>query len=302
MSELSKVSRPLKVMIKDEEVQKRFNAILGDNAPAFLMSVLNCTANSEKLATAEPSSVLMAAAVAATLNMPIDPNLGMAYIIPYVDRTRNSATFAQFQIGYKGLIALCHRSEKFVRINVEPVYDGELKSIDRLTGDIEFDWIQDNDVRNASKMIGVVAYFELTNGFKKTYYMSDAELEKHGKKYSQTYKKGFGLWKDDNIGMKKKTVLKLLIDKFAPKSVDMQKAIRTDQAVVGDYDANKLEFPDNQPLDVDQLNEQQEENRIFHFISTCEDVSELEQFENMGLSEANAKLLKSKTSELNVKK
>lgn len=258
-----KKPRSLKLMIKDEEVQARFKEMLGSNAPSFLMSVLNCTQNNDALSIAEPQSVLMASAVAATLNLPIDPNLGMAYIIPFKDSKRGGATFAQFQIGYKGFIALCHRTRQFSRINVEMVYEGEIKRIDRLTGDIEFEWNQDQDARKNLKIIGCVAYFRLNNGFEKSLFMTDTELEAHGKKYSQTYKRGFGLWKDDPIGMKKKTTLKLLLEKFAPKSVEMMKAIKSDQGVINDYDAENVTYPDNDSnvIDLDELNARKEQEK-----------------------------------------
>lgn len=268
--------RPLKLLIKDEDVQNRFKEMLGKNAPAFLMSVLNTVSNADGLAAAEPQSILMAAAVAATLNLPIDPNLGMAYIVPYKNNTTNITT-AQLQIGYKGFISLALRTGQYKRLNVEPVYEGEIESIDRLSGDIKFNWIQDNDQRNKMKMIGVVAYFRLDNGFEKTLYQSDAELEAHGKKYSKTYKKGFGLWKDDPIGMKKKTVIKLLLEKYGPKSIELSKAIKTDQAVIGDYDGEKLKYPDNEPMDLEELNKNAERTRILNFIADANDLQTLEQ-------------------------
>lgn len=280
MSDEKKAARPLKLMIRDEQVQERFAQMLGKNAPAFLMSVLNCVSNSDKLAKAEPESVLMAAAVAATLDLPIDPNLGMAYIVPYVDNSRGGITIAQFQIGYKGIIALCLRSSQYLRLNVEPVYEGELGFIDRLSGDIQFNWNQDNDARNKLKMIGVVAYFKLTNGFEKMLYMTDAELEAHGKKYSQSYKKGFGLWKDDPIAMKKKTAIKLLIEKFGAKSVQIQHAIKTDQAVIEDYNGDKVRYIDNgngQPVDLDELNAKVIRDRVKAFIENATTLEQLEE-------------------------
>ena len=247
MSEIQKQPRSLKLMIKDAEVQKKFQEMLGENAPSFLMSVLNCTSNNERLAVAEPQSILMASAVAATLRLPIDPNLGMAYIIPYFDSKTNK-TVAQFQIGYKGIIALCHRTNQYLGINVEPVYQGELGEADRLTGEIQFNWNQDQDAREKLPMVGVVAYFHLSNGFKKMLFMTDSQLEKHGKKYSQTYKKGFGLWKDDNLGMKKKTCLKLLLEKFGPKTVEIQKAFVADQSIVKDDETMDVDYIDNTNL------------------------------------------------------
>src|SRR6478672_2267472 len=255
--------RPLKLLIRDNDVQERFQRMLGKNATPFLMSVLNVASN-DKLAEAEPQSVLMAAAVAATLNLPIDPNLGMAYLVPFKDKNRGNKTFAQFQLGYKGFVELLHRTGRLNRINVDAVYEGEIVSIDRMTGDMVFNWIQDNDERAKKKQIGVMAWFRLDHdrGFEKSFFMSNAELEKHAKRYSQSYKAGFGVWKDDRLSMEKKTVLKLLLMKYAPKSVEMQTALRTDQALIGDYDGQKLNYPDNEPMDVEELKAQQNANKV----------------------------------------
>lgn len=269
--------RALKELIKDPIVTEKFKEMLGKNSTSFLVSVLNTTQSNVALAGAEPQSILMASAVAATLKLPIDPNLGMAYLIPFKDRNRGNQVFAQFQLGYKGFIELCHRTGLFKRINVEIVYEGELKGVDRLSGDYEFEWNQDQDARKKLKVVGVVAYFRLLNGFEKSFYMTDIELEAHGKKYSQTYKKDFGLWKDDPFGMKKKTVLKLLLSKYAPKSVELMTAIKTDQAVVEDYDGDKVHYPDNQPIDLDELNAEKEKQRVVDFIKNAKTIQQLEQ-------------------------
>ena len=90
----------------------------------------------------------------------------------------------------------------------------------------------DEDAKTSDKVIGFMASFTLINGFQKTLYITVDEAELHGKKYSQTYKRGSGLWATDFEAMGKKTVLKKLLSKFAPKSIEMQKAIQFDQSSV----------------------------------------------------------------------
>lgn len=249
--EVSTQQRPFRDLIKDESVKERFQEMMGKNSTAFLMSVLNCVQNNEKLSQCEPQSILMASAVAGTLGLPIDPNLGQAYIIPYNVKVKEAGkpdrwvSKAQFQIGYKGLIQLGHRSQQFVGLNSSDVREGEYVGSDRMTGEHGFNWIQDNDEREKLKIIGFVAYFKLKNGFTKSMYMTENQMKNHGSKYSKTFANKFGRWTIDFIGMGRKTVLKLLIDKYAPKSVDMQKAIKTDQAIVGDYEGNLLSYDDN---------------------------------------------------------
>ena len=115
------------------------------------------------------------------------------------------------------------------------------------------EYIFDEDSKTSDKVIGYMAYFRLVNGFEKTHYMTVGEVEAHAKKYSQSYKKGFGVWKDDFDTMARKTVLKLLLAKYAPKSIEMQRAITFDQATIkGDLtqqdtsvDEVEIEYVDN---------------------------------------------------------
>lgn len=285
--EVAPVQRSFKDLIKEESVKERFEEMMGKNAPSFLMSVLNCVQNNAKLAECDPQSILMASAVAGTLGLPVDPNLGQAYIIPYNVKVKTAGQpdrwvkKAQFQIGYRGLIQLGHRSQQFKSLNTSDVREGEFKGIDRMTGEMDFEWIQDNDEREKLPVVGFVAYFKLINGFEKSFYMTRTKMTAHGVKYSKTFK--FGQWQDDFEGMGKKTVLKLLIDKFAPKSVEMQKAIKTDQAVVNDFDGNDLNYIDNESektVDLDEENEKAVIARCQNHIKISTSIEMLEQCES----------------------
>ena len=68
---------------------------------------------------------------------------------------------------------------------------------------------------------------------------------KHASKYSQTAKKGFGVWKDQFEAMALKTVLKLLLSKQAPLSIEMQTAQLADQAIVRDVETNDFDYIDH---------------------------------------------------------
>jgi recombination protein RecT len=158
---------------------------------------------------------------------------------------------AQFQIGYRGFIQLAERSGQFKRIGVREVRDEQLIGFDHF-GEPLFDF----NVGADGEVIGYMAYFELINGFYKIDFMTVAELEKHGKLYSQTYKKGFGVWKDNFAAMAKKTVIKLLLSKWAPLNTEMQKAIEEDQKVEEVYADNKITFEvegaaiNDEPIDI----------------------------------------------------
>ena len=221
-------------------VQEKLKELVGKNAPAFATSVLQIVNSNSMLVNADPQTIFSAACMAATLNLPINNNLGFAYIVPFKNNKENKIE-AQFQLGYKGYIQLAQRSGQFSRIAATPVYNGQLISENPLLG-YEFDW----SVKPSGDPIGYVAFFKLINGFTAELYMSKEEVMKHANKYSQTAKKGFGVWKDQFEAMALKTVLKLLLSKQAPLSIDMQKAQMADQAVIRDVDKDEFEYIDHQ--------------------------------------------------------
>lgn len=230
----------LKSMLGNDNVKARFQEILGKKAPGFISSILSVANSNTLLQKADPKSVMNAAVIAATLDLPINPNLGFAYIVPYGSQ-------GQFQLGYKGLIQLCMRSGQYAKIEVNEVYEGEVSIKNRFTGEYEFN----EPVSN--KIVGYLAYFKLNNGFEKYLYMTKEECEAHGKKYSQTYKRGGGIWSSDFDAMAKKTCLKQLLSKFGIMSIEMQRAQVFDQAVVKNdlieenIDEADIEYVDNNP-------------------------------------------------------
>lgn len=239
----------IKQFFEQDNVKKRFSEMLGKRAPQFITSVLQITASNDLLSKADPISIYNSAAVAATLDLPLNNNLGFAYIVPYNNKQKDGSfkTVAQFQLGYKGFIQLAQRSGQFRTIAAAPIFDGQLIESNPLTG-FRFDFTK----KTSDVIIGYAAFFQLLNGFEKTLFMTTEELKKHGVKYSQTYKKGFGLWKDDFDGMAIKTVIKLLLSKFAPLSIEMQKAVITDQAFINNEDATDVTYIDNDEPVIDK--------------------------------------------------
>lgn len=228
----------LKTLLGRDEVKNRFQEIMGKKAPGFISSILSLTNGNALLQKAEPHSILNAAVVAATLDLPINPNLGFAAIVPY-------GNTAQFQLQYKGLVQLAMRSGQYKTINVSEVYEGELKNVNRFTGDYEF------GERTSDTVVGYMAYFKLVNGFEKYSYMTVHEIKEHAGRYSKTYQRGGGVWKDNFDAMAKKTVLKLLLSKFGILSIEMQRAQTFDQSsiksdlTVTDVDDAEIEYVDN---------------------------------------------------------
>lgn len=259
-----------------ENVKAKFAEIMGKRSTAFMTSVLQCVAQNSLLANANVNSIYQSAMMAAVLDLPINPNLGFAAIIPYKTKNKDTQQWedvAQFQVMAKGYNQLAMRSGQFKKLSQTDVREGEIKNRDRLTGDIEFEWIEDDEVRAKLPIIGYVAYFKLLNGFEKQNYMSVQEVKDHAQRYSQTYKKGYGNWVDSFDSMALKTVTKLLLSKWAPLSVEMQSAIITDQSVINNHETQDVTYSDAEPL---QIEENKENERFALMVSDCKSVSELE--------------------------
>lgn len=258
-----------------EDVKGKFQELMGKRATSFITSVLQIVSSNALLAKADPNSIYQAAALAATLDLPLNNSLGFAYIIPFNQKYKDangqwsSKQVAQFQIGYKGFIQLALRSGQFKTIAASEIYEGQIVKNDPLTG-FEFDFSK----RDSDKVIGYASYFELLNGFQKTLYMTVDQIRSHGQQYSQNFSNDKSLWKTKFDSMATKTVLKLLISKYSPMSVEMQKAVIADQAVIQDADTIDATYVDNTEV-VDK-----ESERIALMIQDAETVEQLTSLES----------------------
>lgn len=230
----AKEAKTLKGMLEMPAYKNKFNEMLGKKAAGFMSSIIAVTNNNKYLAKANPATVIGAAAQAAMLDLPINQSLGFAYIVPYGNE-------AQFQLGYKGYIQLAQRSGQYVDIGAKTVYEGELEYENRLLDKFKF------GERTGDKVIGYLAYFRLTNGFEKMLFMELDEMIAHAKKYSKNYKGGTDKWGlTDFDTMAEKTVLKRLLSKYGPlsiESVQMSQALANDGGVIsmnkdGEFDAD----------------------------------------------------------------
>ena len=230
-------AQTVKSLLSQANVKSKFEEILRDRANAFTANLAVMVNNNAALSKCDPMTVISAAVVAASLDLPIDPNLGFAHIVPYGEK-------AQFQIGFKGFIQLAMRSGQYSRIGVTEIYEGQLLDENPLTGEYTFDF----KAKKSETIIGWAAYFKTVNGFEKTLYWPVEKIKKHGLRFSQTYKKGFGLWKDDFDSMASKTVLKALLSKWGILSTEMQNAVKFDQGVVKSVETQEVEYLDNDPI------------------------------------------------------
>ena len=215
----------LKNTLKAPSVEAKFKEMLGKRAPQFMTSITTLVSNSTLLQKADVNSIIMGAAAAASMDLPINPNLGYAALVPYNSK---DGCFAQLQIMWKGLVELFLRSGQCKSIICETVYDGQLVKKNKFTGEYVFD----EDAKKSDKIVGFMSYFKLLNGFEKTEYMTVEEVKAHAQKFSQTYRSGRGVWKEQFEAMAKKTLVKQLLSKWAPKSIEMNQAIMFDQGVV----------------------------------------------------------------------
>ena len=224
--------------LSNPRTQSYLESVLATKKNSFVNNISSLVANNATLQACQPLSVIYAGIKATALDLPLDPNLGFAYVIPYANR-KAGITEAQFQIGYKGFIQLAIRSGKYRTINVTEIKAGELKDFDLLAGEMKFEALP---AREKLPTVGYAAFIRLTNGFEKTIYMTKEEVEAHAYEYSQTYKadkdKGWASsqWSKNFDAMARKTVLKRLLSGFGILSVEMQQAITADQAVFNSTD------------------------------------------------------------------
>lgn len=251
----------LKNVLSTDSVKEQFKNALGKNADTFIASVIDLFNSDSKLRECNPNQVVMEALKAAVLHLPINKSLGFAYIIPYSNSYPKKDEYGRdmigqdgkkiwekkleptFQLGYKGYIQLAMRTGQYRTLNADVVYEGEVRKVSKLTGEIAFDGDKKSD-----KVIGYFCYFELLNGFAKTLYMTVDQMANHAKRYSKGLKKEITVdqlkaladlpvstddnktvgWLGNFHSMGVKTVVRNLLSKFGYLSVEMQTAIADD--------------------------------------------------------------------------
>ena len=228
-----------------EAVKANVESVVGvKDSQRFISSVVSAVQTNPSLAECTNSSILSAALLGHSLNLPQSPQIGMFYLVPFNDKKRN-VTEATFQLSYRGMLQLAMRSGQYKAINVTDIREGEIASYNPIEDAYEFTPETDINKRMSLPIIGYYAYFEMINGFKKGIYWSKEQIEAHAKKYSATYRKGYGLWVTDFDAMAKKTMLRQLISKWGIMSVEMERAYVGDQAVI--REDGTVDYIDNIP-------------------------------------------------------
>lgn len=246
------------VAIQSDTYKNLINRTLGDpdRAKRFVASISSAVAINPALQECEAGSIVSGALLGEALNLSPSPQLGQYYLVGFKNKNLG-VTQAQFQLGYKGYLALAMRSGQYKDLDVIEIKEGEYLGRDKENGKPKFEFIENEEERSARETIGYLGYFELLNGFTKKLYISKAEMEKH----ADTYSKAFNLadyrklqagqipekdmWKYSSFWYKNfdtmafKTVLRQLISKWGVMSIELQDAYAKDMAVLhenGDYE------------------------------------------------------------------
>lgn len=234
--------------------QNQLKQVLKENAGSFATSLMEVFTNDKQLQGCDPKAVFQEAVKAASLKLPLNKQLGYGYIVVYKiwDKVRKVAVpTPTFIPGYRGYIQLAMRTGQYRNINADVVYEGELRTRDKLTGAIDL-----NGDATSDKIVGYFAHFELLNGFSKTLYMTKEQMANFALKYAAAYKprkdftpptadqlmdmaqdqasNGLGVstqvgWNGDYNAMATKTVLRRLLSKWGYLSIEMMNAIAMDE-------------------------------------------------------------------------
>lgn len=211
----------MKNLLANQGMQNLFADALNENKDRFLASIIDLYNGDTYLQGCNPKEVAMEALKAATLNLPINKNLGYAYIVPYKNKGKLTP---QFQIGYKGYIQMAQRSGQYKALNAGIMYEGMEIKRDFLRGTFEIIGEPKSD-----KVIGYFAYFQLLNGYEKAIYMTKDEVTEHAKRYSQAYGSDYSPWKKQFDEMAQKTVIKKLLSKYGVLTTEFQDAVKEEE-------------------------------------------------------------------------
>lgn len=191
--------KTLPELLNEDAHQRNFAAMLGKDARSFAQNILTVYNGSKSLQECEPESIIAACAISASINLSILPSLGQSCVVPYKDGDR---LVAQWQIMWKGLIQLAHRSGQYERINLAHVYEGQLIKYDRFKNEI----VLDESKKKSGRVQGYYFYFKLITGGVFEFYWTAKECIEHGLRYSKSFQKGNGKWAEDPEFEKVKTV------------------------------------------------------------------------------------------------
>jgi len=214
----------MKETISRQDIKKRIEERLGQKAGTFMASILDLTGEDKNLALCNPNLVIKECLKAAALDLPVNKNLGFAYVIPYKGTP-------QFQMGYKGYIQLAIRTGQYRHLNAGVVYEGETMVVDRIRGTLTIE-----GEATSEKPTGYFCYMELINGFQKAIGWSVEKVMNHGKKFSKSFNNATSPWETNTEAMCLKTMIMQLVPKYGPMSIELTTAMSQDRSDVVPFD------------------------------------------------------------------
>ena len=233
------------------------------NMDRFVTSIVSAVQANPVLSTCTNQSILSAALMGESLQLPPSPQLGYFYLVPYKNNKKvgNKSVEIQeatFQMGWRGMIQLAIRSGQYRNIVVNEIKEGEIE-YNPITEDITLHPIMNPAERAKAKTIGYYAAFELMSGFKKQMFSPIESLEAHARQYSKTYKNDIkygskrSTWSTNFDAMAKKTMIRMLLSKWGIMSVEMQQAYVNDMGVIDDD--GSVRYVDNQQTIEEKVHE-----------------------------------------------
>ena len=254
--------------LAEPKIHANIEGVVGKEAVnGFVSDIVACVQNNGMLGTCTNKSILSAGLVAKSINLPLTPQLGYAYLVPFdnkkkVDGQTVFVKEAQFQMGYKGYVQLALRSGNYRKLIATDVRKGEVGKYDPFEDTYELNPIpfekrmeKDGKGNYLVPVYGYYAKFELINGFVKEMFMTHEDMLKYAQMYSKAYRSdinkhtAYSFWTTKFEDMAKKTMLRQLLSKWGLLTPDLQKAYNCDMAVI-DEDGNP-HYVDNQPDDTE---------------------------------------------------
>lgn len=248
------------------EVRESIINVLGkDHVDSFVSDVVACVQNNKTLAECTNKSIFSAALLSKSINLPLTPQLGYAYLVPFDNKHQvNGHTEyikeAVFQMGWKGYVQLALRSNNFRKLIATDVRKGEINGYNPFDDkyeitpiDFEKRTAKDDKGHYLIPIIGYYAKLEMVNGFIKEMYMSHEDMLEYAKKYSKGYRNdlnkhtSYSFWTTKFEDMAKKTMLRQLLGKYGLLTVELERAYTHDMAI--ERDDGTLDYIDNKPDD-----------------------------------------------------
>lgn len=247
------------------------------DAQEFITSITSAVNSNPALAECDAQSIISAALLGQSLHLKPSPQLGYFYMVPYNNKKRKCKE-AQFQMGYKGYLQLAIRTGEYIDIDAMEIREGEYLGRSKITGKPQFEFIEDDSVRENLPIVGYMAYFEMKHGYIKQLYWSKEKMINHADKFSQAFSKNAtggkypkvsyddyvagnynendewlysSFWYKNFDEMAKKTMIRQLLSKHALLSTEpLTKAVESDMAVI--KEDLTPDYIDNQEVAVEE--------------------------------------------------